>query len=89
MSNKGSEKILMVQDPISGKHINIMPMFELINEGVTANTNTPEDLAGIVDMAIRHIGCSPRPKEIEGEVCDTFFFLYKLLDMFRAMKAIG
>lgn len=90
MNCKDKEKeIFLVTDPLSGKHINIYSFFKAIEEEKCAPYGSPDDLGDIVDRAIRYIGSSSRPLDDGHEICDVLFNLYKLLDMFRAMKVIG
>lgn len=93
MKNKDSETApVLVQNPLSGKWININPLFTFYEntQGVGPQGSFPEIADHFQNDVIRFINENCVVQDEKGESAhNMFFYLYQVCDMFNGMAEVS
>jgi hypothetical protein len=80
--------VLLVENPYNGKHVNILPLMELMNENWEVRDDGPRDVAVRLQMSLDYFAIFAKPETDLDVFQESLFNITKIRKAFDAMKEI-
>jgi hypothetical protein len=81
-------EMLLVQNPYNGKHINILPLMELMNENLEGTDNGPMEVSAMIQHALDYFCIYSKPDTDLETFQTSIFYLSFIRQHFDKMKEL-
>lgn len=81
-------EMLLVQNPFNGKHIDLLPLMELLNESDEVVDNGPRNISTMMQQALDYFCIYAKPETDLETFQTSIFYLTKIRLSFDGMKEL-
>lgn len=81
-------EMLLVQNPYNGKHIDVLPLMELMNNNITEIDNGPRNVASMIQHALDYFCIYAKPATDLETFQTAIFYLSLIRQHFDQMKEL-